>query len=73
MYKSRPMGLLMLASLLISLWVQMDSIILPRSSPGNIYYQQQQMHRFAADYYKGNVAVNDLGWVAYKNDNYKMG
>jgi hypothetical protein len=26
---------------------------------------QQQMHRFAAEYYTGNVAVNDLGLVSY--------
>jgi len=38
----------------------------------NIYEQQYQMHRFAVDYYKKPVAVNDLGYVAYKNDNYVL-
>jgi hypothetical protein len=30
-----------------------------------IYRQQFQMHRFADEFYHGNVAVNDLGWVSY--------
>jgi hypothetical protein len=36
----------------------------------NIYEQQYQMHRFAAEFYKKPVAVADLGYVSYKNDNY---
>jgi len=35
----------------------------------NIYEQQYQMHRFVVDYYKRPVAVNDLGYVSYKNHN----
>lgn len=38
----------------------------PRASE-NIYQQQYQMHRFAADFLRGPVAVNDLGWVAFDN------
>lgn len=38
----------------------------------NIYEQQYQMHRFAVEYYKKSVAVNDLGYVSYKNDYYVM-
>lgn len=38
----------------------------------NIYEQQYQMHRFAVDYYNKPVAVNDLGYVSYKNDNYVL-
>lgn len=38
----------------------------------NIYEQQYQMHRFAADYFPHRVAVNDLGWVAYGNDAYVL-
>ncbi len=34
-----------------------------------IYGQQYQMHRFLRDYYHGNVAVNDLGLVAYGKPN----
>ena len=38
----------------------------------NIYEQQYQMHRFAVDYYNKPVAVNDVGYVSYKNDNYVL-
>jgi len=38
----------------------------------NIYEQQYQMHRFAVEYYKKPVAVNDLGYVAYQNNNYVL-
>lgn len=38
----------------------------------NIYEQQYQMHRFAVDFYDKPVAVNDLGYVSYKNDNYVL-
>ncbi|MGD0730930.1 MAG: hypothetical protein ABR956_06680 [Terracidiphilus sp.] len=33
----------------------------------NIYEQQFQMHRFVNDYYRGSVAVNDLGLISYHN------
>ncbi|HWR66649.1 MAG TPA: hypothetical protein VN364_11070, partial [Bellilinea sp.] len=42
------------------------------SGSNNIYSQQYQMHRFVVDYYQGPVAVNDLGYVAYKNDQYVL-
>ena len=35
-------------------------------SSEDVYDQQFQMHRFATDFYKGNVAVNDLGLVSYR-------
>jgi hypothetical protein len=38
----------------------------------NIYEQQYQMHRFAVDFYKKPVAVNDLGYVSWRNDNYVL-
>ena len=38
----------------------------------NIYEQQYQMHRFVVDFWKRPVAVNDLGWVSYKNDFYVL-
>lgn len=38
----------------------------------NIYEQQFQMHRFATEFFPRNVGVNDLGWVAYKNDAYVL-
>jgi hypothetical protein len=48
------------------------SIFIVPLASNNIYEQQYQMHRFAVDYYKKPVAVNDLGFVAYKNDNYVL-
>jgi hypothetical protein len=38
----------------------------------NIYDQQFQMHRFATQWWKKPVAVNDLGWVSYRNENYVL-
>ncbi len=38
----------------------------------NIALQQYQMHRFVTDFWKDDVAVNDLGWVAYQNDHYVL-
>ena len=38
----------------------------------NVYEQQYQMHRFAVDYYKMPVAINDLGYVSYNNSNYVL-
>ena len=37
--------------------------------PLSIDVQQRQMAHFAKDYVKGPVAVNDLGWVAWRNPN----
>jgi len=47
------------------------TIMIPVAS-NNIYEQQYQMHRFVTEYYKQPVAVNDLGYVAYQNDNYVL-
>jgi hypothetical protein len=38
----------------------------------NIYEQQHQMHRFAVEFWKAPVAVNDLGWVSFRNDHYVL-
>ncbi len=38
----------------------------------NVYEQQYQMFRFATEYYKRPVAVNDLGYVSYRNANYVL-
>lgn len=42
------------------------------SAANNIYAQQLQMHRFATDWWKRPVAVNDLGWVSFRNDQYVL-
>ncbi|MEL7109720.1 MAG: hypothetical protein AAGL99_10670 [Pseudomonadota bacterium] len=46
--------------------------LLTPAASANIYQQQYQMHRFTSAYFPAPVAVNDLGWVAYKNDNYVL-
>jgi hypothetical protein len=38
----------------------------------NIHEQQFQLHRFAVDFYRRPVAVNDLGWVSYRNPQYVL-
>jgi len=38
----------------------------------NIYEQQYQMHRFAADFERAPIAVNDLGYVSFGNRNYVL-
>ncbi len=46
-------------------------ITIPLAS-NNIYQQQYQMHRFTTEFLKDAVAINDLGWVAYDNDDYVL-
>lgn len=38
-------------------------------SSNSVYRQQFQMHRFITEFYPQPVAVNDIGWVSYRNDN----
>lgn len=38
----------------------------------NVYLQHFQMHRFVTEFLDEPVAVNDLGWVAFHNDNYVL-
>lgn len=37
------------------------------AAASNIHLQQYQMHRFVRDYWQSAVAVNDIGWVSYRN------
>jgi hypothetical protein len=48
-----------------------DTLRSPIAS-ANIYQQQFQMHRFVVNYWKRPVAVNDLGWISYKNPFYVL-
>ncbi len=38
----------------------------------NTYQQQYQLHRFVVGRLDEPVAVNDLGWVAFRNENYVL-
>ena len=46
--------------------------LLTARAADEIYLQQFQMHRFAVDFWRKPVAVNDLGWVSYGNPNYVL-
>lgn len=46
-------------------------ITIPLAS-NNIYEQHYQMHRFAVEYYDKPVAVNDIGYVSFRNHNYVL-
>ena len=61
------------ALLLMTLGVVfLQSTILTPKGSQNIHDQQYQMHRFATEYFPEKVAVNDLGWVSYRNDTYVL-
>jgi hypothetical protein len=47
------------------------TILTPYASRG-IYDQQFQMHRFATEFFSRPVAVNDLGWMSYENENFVL-
>lgn len=49
-----------------------DMLIRAPASARGVYLQQAQMARFAADFVKAPVAVNDLGHVAWRNPNYVL-
>jgi hypothetical protein len=64
-YKTVRIGLIS-ALLVFSTPYVTDTLRTPIASR-NIYQQQFQMHNFVVNYWKRPVAVNDLGWVSYKN------
>ena len=64
-------ALLFFATALLFFSYLKESALLPMAS-NNIYLQQYQMHRFAAEYYRKPVAVNDIGLVSYRNPNYVL-
>ena len=57
--------------LLVAAPYAFDTLRTPLASR-NIYQQQYQMHRFAVEYWKRPVAVNDLGWVSYNNPSFVL-
>lgn len=56
-----------LAALALPLSVYVERSLSASAAARNIYEQQHQMHRFAAEFYRAPVAVNDLGQVTYRN------
>ncbi|MAT39640.1 MAG: hypothetical protein CL946_08545 [Ectothiorhodospiraceae bacterium] len=41
-------------------------------SAANIYQQHYTMHRFVTEYYRHPVAVNDIGYVSFRNPQYVL-
>jgi hypothetical protein len=69
---SRRLGWLVLPLLPVIGFPYLTGLLnLPRAA-NNIYEQQFQMHRFATDFWKKPVAVNDLGWVAFRNPHHVL-
>ena len=63
-------GLMLLSSGMLCAPYFITLMTTPLAS-NNIYEQQYQMHRFATKYNKA-IAVNDLGYVSYQNNNYVL-
>lgn len=69
----RALGILVLIPIAVSLLAYIPAQLkyFP-INPRAIYTQQGQMARFAKDYMNTAVAVNDLGLVAWNNENYVL-
>ncbi len=63
-----------LAVLLVALGARDYVIILGSNAfaAQNVYRQHYQLGRLAKEVVRGPVAVNDLGWVAFQNDEYVL-
>lgn len=73
-FNQKPAKKIILISTIIILifYKQTASVFLVPFAANNIYEQQYQMHRFATEYYKKPVAVNDIGYVSFRNENYVL-
>ena len=56
----------------LSSFPYLDGLSTIPTAANNIYEQQYQMHRFTVEFYQKPVAVNDLGYVSYKNNQYVL-
>jgi len=68
---TRRVGLAGLAILALNPFYIRGTLMTPLAAR-SIYEQQFQMHRFAVEFYRRPVAVNDLGWVSYRNPQYVL-
>lgn len=67
----RSAAVIMFFGLLLAREYTTTLVTIPLAS-NNIYQQQYQMHRFTTEFFNDAVAVNDLGWVAFDNNNYVL-
>lgn len=64
-------GLLIFVLPFVGYTYLLDTLVTQRAAR-NLYEQQYQMHRFAVQYFPEPVAIIDLGWVTYRNDEYVL-
>ncbi|QQA43113.1 hypothetical protein [Pelagovum pacificum] len=50
----------------------LDTTLRTPAAAMNVEVQQYQLHRFVTEFYPGPVAVNDLGWTSWDNDDYVL-
>ena len=65
-------GAIVAASILMLGGDYLYPLVRTPNASNNVYEQQYQLHRFVTGYYAGPVAVNDIGYVSYKNDSYVL-
>jgi hypothetical protein len=70
--KRERFGLLVFAAVMISIQQSVVPLLTTPVAAQNIYEQQRQMHEFVTRYWKAPVAVNDIGYVAFQNDQYVL-
>lgn len=69
-FSKKKMGFIFLFIVLTSQYV-LTTLTTPHASQ-SIYNQQYQMHRFLTEFWNQPAAINDLGWVSYRNDQYVL-
>lgn len=71
--RGTALALLLAALVLTPLWPRaLHRIAATPLAGDNIASQQREMARFATAFVRGPVAVNDLGWVSYRNEEYVL-
>lgn len=66
----KQLAVLVLALMIARVYV--TPLLTTHLAARNVHDQQYQMHRFATEFFPEVAAVNDLGWVAYRNDTYVL-
>lgn len=70
--RQRVLLILATAGVLVNHRISLWPLITTPQAAENIYLQQYQMHRFAADYWRNAVAVNDIGYVSFENPHFVL-
>lgn len=67
-----PGGLTLAFALLITAWPYLRNVVETPLATNDVYAEQYQLHRFVTEHHRGPVGVNDIGWVAFRNDDYVL-